>query len=43
MIEERKLIYRAGIVPYYLDENSKQLRMMFMKPSATEYGGDWFQ
>lgn len=37
---ERKLIYRAGVIPYIV-ENDKIL-MMFMRPSDTTYGGsDW--
>lgn len=37
---ERKLIYRAGVIPYIL-ENDKLL-MMFMRPSDSTYGGsDW--
>lgn len=33
--------YRAGIIPYFVDEDSTIL-YMFMKPSDPEYGGsDW--
>lgn len=39
MYEERKLIYRAGTIPYYVDE-SKTVRMLFMIPSDSTFGGD---
>jgi 8-oxo-dGTP pyrophosphatase MutT (NUDIX family) len=32
---------RAGVIPYYL-ENDNTIKMMFMKPSDARYGGsDW--
>lgn len=34
---------RAGLIPYYVDQKSKQIKMMFMRPSATQYGGDQWQ
>jgi 8-oxo-dGTP pyrophosphatase MutT (NUDIX family) len=38
---DRKPIYRAGTIPYIVDNN--EILMMFMKPSNVEYGGDRFQ
>lgn len=42
MYEERKLVYRAGTVPYHVDANGT-IRMLFMRPSDTQYGGDCYQ
>ncbi len=42
MSYEKTLTYRAGTVPYYIDE-SGEIQMMFMKPSNSEWGGDQFQ
>jgi 8-oxo-dGTP pyrophosphatase MutT (NUDIX family) len=39
--QEKKLIYRAGTIPYVV-ENGEVL-MMFMRPSDPEYGGDTLQ
>lgn len=36
---ERQKIYRAGVIPYYTDDTGT-IRMLFMKPSNTQYGGD---
>lgn len=41
MSHEKKLVFRAGTIPYIV-ENGKVL-MMFMKPSNPEFGGDTFQ
>lgn len=38
---ERKLVHRAGVIPYYVENG--EVFMMFMKPSNTEFGGDQFQ
>lgn len=35
-------IYRAGMIPYYYDENG-EIQMMFMKPSNKIYCGDVYQ
>ncbi len=35
------LIYRAGMIPYVI--NDGKIQMMFMKPSNSEYGGGEFQ
>jgi 8-oxo-dGTP pyrophosphatase MutT (NUDIX family) len=40
--EQRTLVYRAGIIPYYVDE-SGEIKMMFMVPSDPTYGGDRYQ
>jgi 8-oxo-dGTP pyrophosphatase MutT (NUDIX family) len=40
--ESKKLIYRAGVIPYHIDENGTP-SMLFMKPSHPDYGGDQFQ
>lgn len=42
MTFSKTLVYRAGLVPYFLDEN-EDIQMLFMKPSDPEYGGDAFQ
>lgn len=42
MTYEKKIVYRAGVIPYFINEDGEIL-MMFMKPSDTEYGGDSFQ
>lgn len=34
-----KKLYRAGVVPYYVDDNNEPI-MMFMIPSNKKYGGD---
>lgn len=34
-------IYRAGIIPFYVDNS--ETYMLFMKPSDAKYGGDFFQ
>jgi 8-oxo-dGTP pyrophosphatase MutT (NUDIX family) len=41
-MDDRKLIYRAGLIPFYKDQNG-DIKMLFMKPSDPEYGGDTFQ
>ncbi|PPD54360.1 MAG: hypothetical protein CTY12_03450 [Methylotenera sp.] len=38
---ERKLVYRAGTIPYIVEHG--QIYMMFMKPSDQEFGGDRYQ
>lgn len=42
MTYNKSLVYRAGLIPYYQDGNG-DIRMLFMKPSDPEYGGDCFQ
>ena len=37
----KKKINRAGVIPYYVDEG--KIKMLFMKPSDTKYGGDTYQ
>ena len=37
----KKKVYRAGVVPYYI--NDGEVMMMFMKPSNPKYGGKKFQ
>ena len=41
MLCEKKLVYRAGTIPYIIEDG--QVLMMFMKPSDPEYVGDTFQ
>lgn len=38
---DKKVIHRAGTIPYLVDEG--QILMMFMKPSNPEFGGSEFQ
>lgn len=42
MYDEKKLVYRAGTVPYHIREDGT-VRMLFMRPSDTQYGGDAYQ
>ncbi|RWZ87260.1 MAG: NUDIX hydrolase [Hydrotalea sp. AMD] len=39
---EKHLVYRAGLVPYYKDNNGT-IYMMFMRPSDSEFGGFVYQ
>lgn len=41
MLCDKKLVYRAGTIPYIVEDG--QVLMMFMKPSDPDYGGDTFQ
>lgn len=38
MEQEKKLIYRAGLIPYVVEDNNI-IRMMFMVPSDPDFGG----
>lgn len=38
---DKKLVYRAGTIPYIVEDG--EIKMMFMRPSNAEYGGDLFQ
>lgn len=37
----KELIYRAGVIPYYIDDD--EIKMLFMKPSKKKFGGAEFQ
>lgn len=37
----KHLVYRAGTIPYIIEDG--EVKMMFMRPSNPEYGGDTFQ
>ncbi len=39
--QERKLVYRAGTIPYVVENG--QINMLFMRPSDSEYGGFTYQ
>lgn len=39
--QEKKLVYRAGLIPYVVEEN--KVHMMFMRPSDPDFGGDKYQ
>lgn len=41
MTYDKKLIYRAGTIPYVVEDD--KVLMMFMKPSNPEFGGSDFQ
>ncbi len=41
MDQEKKLIYRAGLIPYIVENGT--VLMMFMRPSDPDFGGDKFQ
>jgi len=36
-----KKVYRAGVIPYIIE--NQQIKMLFMKPSDVEWGGNEFQ
>lgn len=36
-----KKVYRAGVIPYVVED--QQIKMLFMKPSDSEWGGNEFQ
>jgi hypothetical protein len=38
---DKKLTFRAGTIPYIIEDG--EVKMMFMRPSNSEYGGDAFQ
>ncbi len=38
MEQEKKLIYRAGLIPYIVEDNNN-IKMMFMVPSDPDFGG----
>ncbi len=40
---EKHLVYRAGLVPYYVHEETNTIEMLFMRPSDHEYGGFYYQ
>jgi len=42
MMYEKKVVYRAGVIPYIINGDGVPI-MMFMRPSDSEYGGDLFQ
>jgi len=37
----KEIIYRAGVIPYYMDNG--EIKMLFMKPSKKKFGGSEFQ
>ena len=39
--QPKKVIYRAGLIPYVVQDS--QIKMMFMRPSDPDFGGDKFQ
>lgn len=39
--EKRQLVYRAGTIPYIIEDG--KISMLFMKPSDVEFGGDKYQ
>lgn len=38
---DKKVVHRAGMIPYIIEND--EIKMMFMKPSNVEYGGNTFQ
>lgn len=38
---EKDKVYRAGVIPYYVEDG--KIKMLFMKPSNPKYGGGCFQ
>lgn len=41
--ENKSVVNRAGLVPFFWNETKQQYEMMFMKPSNPLYGGPDFQ
>lgn len=41
MKEGKKLVYRAGVIPFIFEGDT--LLMLFMRPSSPDFGGDQFQ
>ena len=41
-VREKHLVYRAGLVPYIVEQDGT-IKMMFMSPSNYEFGGTEFQ
>lgn len=40
----RKKIFRAGLIPYYINSHDNSINMLFMQPSDPKFGGgDKFQ
>lgn len=39
--QDKHLVYRAGLIPYIVEQGN--VRMMFMRPSDPEFGGDTYQ
>lgn len=37
------MTHRAGLIPYWIDPNTSEIYMMFMKPSNEQFGGPDFQ
>lgn len=42
MKQPKKIVYRAGLIPYYYDSDGI-LRMLFARPSCAKFGGPDFQ
>ena len=38
----KKKVYRAGIIPYYIDDDG-DIQMLFMLPSDSKFGGNCYQ
>jgi len=38
---DKEKIYRAGVIPFYIEEG--EVKMLFMKPSDPKFGGKHFQ
>jgi len=39
----KKVIYRSGVIPYFVSEHDNEIYMLFMRPSEPKFGGDTFQ
>lgn len=39
----KKKIYRAGLLPYHIDEQTGEIEILFMRPSNPKFGGKEFQ
>lgn len=37
------MAHRAGLIPYWVDKNTNEIQMYFMKPSNEQFGGPDFQ
>jgi len=38
-MSKKKKIYRAGVIPFFIDPTTSQIYMLFMEPSDAKYGG----
>jgi len=42
-MRNKKKIYRAGLIPYHLSEDSNTFKMLFQRPASHTFGGNTYQ